>query len=44
MSLIRARQRRKREWIDVKKGPPPWKLAVLFVLVLAVTWYLGRAF
>lgn len=42
MSLIRVRRRRKKEWIDVKKGKSPGKLVALLVLVLAVLWYLSR--
>ena len=44
MSLIRVRRRRKREWIDVKKGKSPTALVVLLVAVLVVFWMLGRAF
>ncbi len=44
MSLIRVRRRRKREWIDAKKGKSPTGLAMLFVVVLVIIWYLGRAF
>ena len=44
MSLIRVRRQRKREWIDAKKGRPPGTLLVLLVVVIAIMWYLGRAF
>lgn len=44
MSLIRVRRQRKREWIDAKKGKSPTSLVVLLVVVLAIIWYLGRAF
>jgi hypothetical protein len=41
MSLIRVRRNRKREWIDVKKGKPPFKLGLLLVVVIGVIWYLN---
>lgn len=44
MSLIRVRRRRKREWIDARKGKPPATLVILLAVVLAIIWYLGRAF
>lgn len=44
MSLIRVRQRRKKEWIDAKKGKSPKTLALLFVGVVIVIWYLGTSF
>ncbi len=44
MSLIRVRRRRKRDWIDAKKGKSPGKLLALLVVVAVVIWYLGRAF
>ncbi len=44
MSLIRVRRRRKREWIDTRKGKPPATLAILLVVVIVVIWFLGRAF
>lgn len=44
MSLIRVRRQRKREWIDAKKGKSPTTLVVLLAVVLAIIWYLGRAF
>jgi hypothetical protein len=42
MSLIRVRRKRKKEWIDVKRGKPPGKLLLLLILVLVALWYLGR--
>ena len=42
MSLIRVRRRRKKEWIDVKRGKSPGKLVLLLALVALVFWYLGR--
>ncbi len=42
MSLIRVRRRRKKEWIDVKRGKSPGKLVMLLVLVVAILWYLSR--
>ena len=44
MSLIRVRRRRKREWIDTKKGRSPASLVILLVVVTLIIWYLGRAF
>lgn len=44
MSLIRVRQRRKREWIDARKGKSPTTLAVLLAIVIGIIWYLGRLF
>jgi flagellar biogenesis protein FliO len=42
MSLIRVRRRRKKEWIDVKRGKSPGKLVLLLAFVLLLLWYLGR--
>lgn len=42
MSLIRVRRRRKKDWIDTRKGMAAGKLLLLFVLVVALIWYLGR--
>jgi hypothetical protein len=42
MSLIRIRRRRKKEWIDVKRGKPPGKLILLLVFVALLFWFLGR--
>lgn len=44
MSLIRVRRRRKREWIDARKGKSPTTLVILLAIVLAIIWYLGRIF
>ncbi|MDE2784163.1 MAG: hypothetical protein OXK77_14500 [Gemmatimonadota bacterium] len=44
MSLIRVRRRRKRDWIDTKKGRNPGTLVILLVVVILIIWYLGRAF
>jgi hypothetical protein len=44
MSLIRIRQRRKKTWIDHKKGASPRKLIFLLVAVLAAIWYLSTRF
>ncbi len=44
MSLIRVRRRRKREWLDAKKGRSPGTLVVLLVVVIAIIVYLGRIF
>ncbi len=41
MSLIRVRRKRKQDWIDVKKGKPPFKLGLFLVVVVGVIWYLN---
>jgi len=42
MSLIRVRRRRKQNWIDTRKGMSAGRLAVIFALVVAAMWFLGR--
>lgn len=42
MSLIRIRRRRKKEWIDVKRGKPPSRLILLLVFVAGLFWFLSR--
>jgi hypothetical protein len=42
MSLIRVRRRRKKDWIDARKGMSASKLLLLLALVVAIIWYLGR--
>ena len=42
MSLIKVRQRRKKSWIDARRGMSIGKLAAFLLLVLAMMWYLGR--
>ena len=44
MSLIRVRRRRKKNWIDVRKGMSSQRLVTLFVFIVAVIWYLGWRF
>ncbi len=44
MSLIRARQRRKSNWMDTRKGMPQKRLLAYLFLVILVIWYLGWAF
>lgn len=44
MSLIRVRRRRKKEWVDYKKGPNPFKLGLVLVVVITLIWYLGARF
>jgi len=44
MSLIRVRNRRKKNWVDARKGMPRSKLVGLFVLTVVAIWYLGWAF
>lgn len=44
MSLIRQRRRRKKSWIDSRKGMSNRKLITLLILVIVAIWYLGWAF
>jgi len=44
MSLIRQRKLRKKNWIDTRKGMPPGRLLGLFILTVAVIWYLNWRF
>ncbi len=44
MSLIRARLRRKKSFIDTKKGMPVRHLLFLLVVVVGLIWYLGWRF
>ena len=44
MSLIRQRKRRKKNWVDARKGMSQTKLVALLILVLVAIWYLGWAF
>ena len=44
MSLIRVRRKRKRDWIDVKKGGSPGKLALILLVVVAIIWHLSVRF
>lgn len=44
MSLIRVRQRRKKNWVAARKGMHARKLLGLLVLVSALIWYLGWRF
>lgn len=41
MSLIRVRRRRKKDWVDYRKGAKPAKLIVGLALVVGLIWYLG---
>ena len=42
MSLIRVRRRRKKNWIETRKGLGAGRLLVLLALVAAFMWFLGR--
>jgi hypothetical protein len=42
MSLIRVRRRRKKNWLDSRKGMSAGRLLVFLALVAALIWYLGR--
>lgn len=44
MSLIRARRRRKKSFIDVEKGMPVGRLVALLVVVVALILYLSWRF
>lgn len=44
MSLIRTRRRRKKSWIDTRKGMPMRRLTLLLILVIGAIWYLGWRF
>lgn len=44
MSLIRVRRKRKKRWIDAKKGASTAKLTGLLLLVVVLIWYLSTAF
>ncbi len=44
MSLIRVRRKRKKDWLDTRKGKSPARLLVYLVLALAAIWYLGTRF
>jgi hypothetical protein len=44
MSLIRTRRRRKKSWIDTRKGMSMSRLFLLLVVVLGIIWYLGWRF
>ena len=44
MSLIRVRQRRKKNWIGARKGMTVGRLMGLLVLTVVVIWYRGWRF
>ncbi len=44
MSLIRVRNERKKEWVDVRRGKSPRMLIFLLILVGIAIWYLGTSF
>lgn len=44
MSLIRVRRSRKKNWIDIRRGPSLGKLVFLAVVVIGIIWYLGYRF
>ena len=39
MSLIRARQRRKKSHVDTRRGMPVGKLVFLLVITVALIWF-----
>ncbi len=44
MSLIRVRRKRKKDWIDVKKGGSTRVLTFLLILCAIVFWYLATRY
>jgi hypothetical protein len=44
MSLIKVRQRRKKNWIDARQGMSRSRLVTLLAITLVVIWYLGSQF
>lgn len=42
MSLIKVRRRRKKNWLDARKGMSSGRLVLFLVLVGTLIWYLGR--
>lgn len=44
MSLIRQRKRRKKNWLDTRKGMSGRKLVGFLIIVVLAIWYLGWAF
>jgi len=44
MSLIRMRRRRKKEWIEARKGMTSGRLAALLLITVLVIWFLGWRF
>lgn len=44
MSLLRARRRRKKEWIEARKGMPPGRLLLLLFVTGLVIWFLSTRF
>lgn len=44
MSLIRTRRRRKKNWVDSRRGMPRGKLVALLIVTVLAIWYLGWAF
>lgn len=44
MSLIRVRRRRKKQWLDTRKGRSTGKLLVFLLIVVGAVWYLNRVF
>ena len=44
MSLIRVRRRRKKNWIDTRKGMQARRLVGLLVFTIVLIWYLNSRF
>jgi hypothetical protein len=44
MSLIRVRNERKKDWVDIRRGKSPRMLIFLLILVGIAIWYIGQQF
>ncbi len=44
MSLIHTRRKRKKSWLDTRKGMPMGRLMLLLIVVVGAIWYLGWRF
>jgi hypothetical protein len=44
MSLIRVRQKRRKEGADIRKGKSPRVLIFLLILVVVAIWYLSTSY
>ncbi|MDZ7779736.1 MAG: hypothetical protein U5R14_07330 [Gemmatimonadota bacterium] len=41
---MRVRRRRKKEWVDARKGMSAGRLGALLLITVLVIWYLGWRF
>ncbi len=44
MSLIRVRRRRKKNWLDARKGMQSQRLMGLLLFTMVLIWYLSSRF